>query len=83
MNERQRFIKSVTFGNPDKIYLKLGGGRKSTHERWIKEGLPEGKDPSAFILEELGITRENEDNLSSFFINSRMIPIFEEKICFK
>ena len=44
MNPRERFLQTLTFGDPDKIPLVPGGARKSTLETWCKQGLPEGVD---------------------------------------
>jgi len=42
MNSRQRFLASLLFGEPDKVFLTHHfGPRQSTLERWHKEGLPE------------------------------------------
>lgn len=80
MNERERYIASLTFGNPDKVSLHIGGGRESTLKRWCAEGLPPGTDPTDFVLGELGIEREKQQEIPGFFVNSRMIPVFEEKV---
>jgi uroporphyrinogen decarboxylase len=42
MNGRQRFLESLSFGNPDKVFLTTHfGPRQSTLDRWHGEGLPE------------------------------------------
>ena len=80
MNERERFIATLTFGNPDKIPLNIGEGRRSTRQRWHSEGLPEGASPLAYVCEELGIKRDSGWVNHGFFVDARMNPIFEEKI---
>ena len=40
MNAKERWLETILFGKPDKVPLHPGGGRKSTKERWYKEGLP-------------------------------------------
>ena len=80
MNERERYIASLTFGNPDKVSLQVGRGRESTLKRWHSEGLPEGVDPLAFVLGELGLPFERGEESVDFLVNSKMIPTFEEKI---
>ena len=42
LNARERYIETLTFGQPDKIPFIPGGPRKSTLARWRKEGLDEG-----------------------------------------
>lgn len=80
MNDRERFIATLTFGNPDKAFLQIGGGRESTLKRWRGEGLPEGVNPADFVFGELGVSREKHQVVKGFFFNQRMNPVFEEKI---
>ena len=80
MNHKQRYIETLTFGNPDKIPLIPGYGRESTLERWHKEGLPLNTDPLDYICGELGISIGKVEYLADFSVNSRMIPTFEEKV---
>ena len=83
MNSRERYIETLTFGTPDKIPFDPGSGRKSTKERWHKEGLPEDRNPLDYIKEMLGIeepgaTRGIVDG--GLGVDVRMIPTFEEKV---
>ena len=80
MNARERFIKTLTFGTPDKIPLEVGEGRLSTLKRWHKEGLPDGVSPLAFVCDELGVNREIHKMDPDFYVNTRMNPAFEEKV---
>ena len=80
MTERERFIAALTFGSPDKIPLYIGEGRRSTLKRWNGEGLPKGVSPLAYVCDELGIKRDSHKIEHDFFVNTRMNPIFEEKI---
>lgn len=80
MNPRERYIQTITFGRPDKVPLIPGYPRKSTIERWQKEGLPKGADPFQFVFESLGIPYEAPGGTDEFFVNFRMNPTFEEKI---
>ena len=41
MNPRERFIKTLKFAHPDRIYYSFGPPRKSTLEAWKLQGLPE------------------------------------------
>ena len=50
MNSRERFVKTLMFGSPDKVPFMPGGGRESTLAAWRKQGLPEGMDPMAALL---------------------------------
>ena len=41
MNPRERFIKTLKFAHPDRIYYSFGPPRKSTPEAWKLQGLPD------------------------------------------
>ena len=80
MNPRQRYIETLRFGHPDKIPLSPGGPRESTLAAWRKQGLGQGADWHARMLETLGIeppaTKPRVDIGGSFL----MMPQFEEKV---
>lgn len=40
MTARERFVKSLTFGRPDRVYYDFGAPRRSTMEAWYLQGLP-------------------------------------------
>ena len=44
LNERERYIETLTFGKPDRIPLSPGNPRESTLRRWHGEGLAAGRD---------------------------------------
>lgn len=81
MNERERFCAALTFQTVDKVPLSPGGPRESTLKAWHEQGLPEGVDWYAYLMEQLNISYQPSKgerfNLDSAF---KMIPIFEEKI---
>ncbi|MBU2495044.1 MAG: hypothetical protein KJ935_00855 [Candidatus Omnitrophica bacterium] len=80
MNERERFIEALLFGKPDKVPFMPGGPRESTLKRWHQEGLPPGCDWYAFLLKELGITKETGQTPISLDVSFKMMPEFEEKV---
>jgi len=84
MNERERFIETLLFNKPDRIPFQPGGGRKSTRQRWHKEGLPEhietGWEITAEAYRQAGGTLELAKYGDMFRVNERMIPQFEEKV---
>jgi hypothetical protein len=83
MNARERYIETLTFGTPDKIPFEPGNGRKSTRERWHKEGLPEGCSPLSHVKELLGIAPDVPSQglvEGGLGVDFRMRPTFEEKI---
>ena len=82
MTPRERLLATLLFRTPDRIPLEPGGGRKSTRERWVAEGMPaDARDPILEAYRQVGGTlpwpcpRE-----ARFPVNERMIPCFEEKI---
>ena len=81
MTPRERYIEALTFGAPDRIPFTPGAGRESTLRRWHREGLPEGKDPTAHLMEVLGIEPDPPRKpCVKLGVNQRMMPQFEEKI---
>ena len=80
MTPRERYIETLTFGNPDKIPFDPGHGRQSTRARWYKEGLPEGKDPLVEVREILGIEDNPTQPVVDLGVDFRLIPQFEEKV---
>ena len=84
MNSRQQHIETLLSGKPDRIPLSPGAGRESTRARWHKEGLPAEIDDAQSITEyayrQAGGKEELTRYESSFAVNERMIPLFEEKV---
>ena len=80
MTNRERFIQTLTFGNPDKIPLQAGGPRESTLRAWHMQGLPEGKNHTEALWEELGLPPEPKTLNINAGVSFRMIPEFEEKV---
>ena len=78
---RERYIETLTFGSPDRIPFSPGEGRESTLARWHGEGLPEGKDPTAHLMDTLGIEAEPPTKPTvSLAVDFRMIPQYEQKV---
>lgn len=81
MTPRERYINALTFSATDKIPLHPGYPRKSTLERWHNEGLDPNVSYTEYIYDRLGIIPDSEyGSGEGFFVNFRMIPIFEEKV---
>jgi uroporphyrinogen decarboxylase len=81
MTNRDLYLNTLLFSNPEKIPFEPGGPRKSTIERWQNEGLP--KDVSWWdyvVCDKLNITLPQSKPISSFWPDFRMIPWFEEKV---
>ncbi|MFP4139875.1 MAG: hypothetical protein ACOCZU_02840 [Planctomycetota bacterium] len=54
MTPRERFIQTLTFGQPDRIPFTPGGPRESTLKRWRSEGLPDDVHWMLALPEEIG-----------------------------
>jgi uroporphyrinogen decarboxylase len=81
MTERERMMAVLSFNRPDRIPLDPGHGRKSTRERWIREGLPEAvTDIPEFAYRQAGGTLPWPKGGPGFRVDERMMPHFEEKV---
>ena len=80
MTERERYLETVLFGSPDKIPFMPGNPRKSTLERWHKEGLPQDREWFEVLCEEIGMAPQPPNAFIGFGVNFRMMPTFEEKV---
>ncbi len=81
MNERQRFIQTLTFGNPDKVPMRTMGPRESTLTAWRNQGMPDGADWFRALCREIGINYDlPKQPAVPADIDFRMIPQYEEKI---
>ena len=81
MIERARFRETLAFGNPDRVPLSPGWPRESTLRAWREQGLPDGIQYTAYLMDLLGIPFQPMTgpnlNLDRAF---KMIPTFEEKV---
>jgi uroporphyrinogen decarboxylase len=82
MNERERYLETILFGNPDRIPLWPGGPRESTIERWREEGLDitDGAEFYPILYRELGIETDPARGRIDPGVSFKMIPTFEEKV---
>jgi hypothetical protein len=81
MNMRERYLATLTFGTPDRIPFMPGHGRESTHKRWNREGLPEGRASIAYAREILGIEPDHATTpWLDLGVDFRLRPQFEEKV---
>lgn len=73
----------MLFKKPDRIPLNPGWGRRSTRERWRREGLPVDIPPHRIpehVYREIGGTLPWPESGPGINIHERMIPQFEEKV---
>jgi hypothetical protein len=84
MTDRERRIRTLAFGSPDRVPLEPGYGRRSTLRRWHAEGLPAevtgGDEIAAFAYRTAGGREELPVAGDGFPVDVRMIPQFEEKV---
>jgi uroporphyrinogen decarboxylase len=80
VNERQRFLETLTFGHPDKVPLEPGWPRLSTLAAWRKQGLPGQADWYACLMENLGIPYQPPPPRPELEVDFRLLPQFEEKV---
>ena len=81
MTERERYIATLTFQEPDRIPFQPGKGRQSTLKAWHSQGLPEEiTDYTAYVREVIGIEPGVGKSGPDPNINFKMIPEFEEKV---
>ncbi len=82
MNERERYIATLSFQKPDRVPFQPGHGRQSTLREWHKQGLPpEITDYHAHVCLQLGIPEAaGTPNQAWPGVSFLMIPQFEEKV---
>jgi uroporphyrinogen decarboxylase len=82
MTERERYLATLLFRNPDRVPFQPGGGRKSTREAWRRQGLPaEVTDIGGYVRSLLGLPADTPGFARvSPGVDFRMRPQFEEKV---
>lgn len=81
MTQRERFIATMLFGEPDRIPLMPGCPRESTLAEWRRQGMPEDVPFEVCLTELLGMSetfRAKPEFLND--IDFSMLPAFEEKL---
>ncbi len=80
LNERERFIETLSFGTPDRIPFVPGGPRQSTLAAWQRQGLQEPSNWYGELCAAIGLPIPSFKPRTTPGVNFRMIPTFEEKI---
>lgn len=83
MNERERFIAILRYQTPDKVPFAPGKGRRSTRERWHREGLPTDVPPgeiARYAAKQVGIELDPPVEQTAAWVQFTMNPEFEEKV---
>lgn len=79
MNQRERFIRTLTCDNPDRPSYGDYLAYESTQRRWESEGLPEGLD-RAGLHAYFGFDRIDIWGDDRYYLNEKILPGFEERI---
>ncbi len=80
MDFKERYIRTITYKNPDRVPLMPGKPREVTLSAWYNQGFPEGMDYFDALLSELGLGAEAKPNEIKLNVSTKVIPEFEEKI---
>ncbi len=81
MTSRERTLATLLFKTPDRIPLQPGSGRRSTRERWHREGLPEDvSNIPEYAYRLVGGTFPWPEDGEGFHVDERLRPQFEEKV---
>ncbi len=77
MNQRQRFIETMTFGTPDRVPNHELGLWGQTVDRWLEEGMPEEVVGASWFdgVEQYGMDRREFLN-----VNLHMMPPFDLEV---
>lgn len=79
MNARERFVKSLTFGKPDRFYYDFGWPRKSTIDAWYLQGLPKMTDAGQYGAPPEFREFVGADPRGGVGVNTGILPAFEER----
>ena len=80
LTERERFLETIFFGQPDKVPFSPGGPRESTLAVWHRQGLPEDVPWYDYLTNLLGIQHTPTKPRVNLGVSFIMIPTFEEKV---
>ena len=75
MTPRQRYIETLTFGKPDRVFYDFSWPRQSTMAAWRLQGLPEALTDQAAFRAFVGA-----DGYAGLPIRTNAWPVFEERI---
>jgi len=81
VNQRERFLKSLNFGSPDRVFYYLGKPRKATMQAWYAQGLPRFADAGDYACPPEIHTLVGDDNLDwGLPIEVNICPPYDEMI---
>jgi hypothetical protein len=77
MNQRERFIRTLTCDNPDRPSYGDYLAYESTQKRWESEGLPEGLDRDG-LHRYFGFDSIDIWGTDRYYLSEKVLPGFEE-----
>ena len=80
MNNRERFIRTILFENPDKIPFMPGAPRESTLKAWREQGFVNEVHYLEQLADILAIDIRLPQESYDLGVSFKMIPMFEEKV---
>ena len=81
MTARERFVSTLTFGDPDRVFYYFGVPRRSTFAAWYLQGLPTMKESSEFgKLSEFDSLIGNDLLERSLPLDTDIRPPFAEEV---
>jgi len=80
LSDRDRYLETLLFGQPDRVPFSPGGPRESTLKAWHEQGLPDGVNWHSHVRELIGIEPAPSGPRPGVWIRHTMIPEFEEKV---
>ena len=81
MNARERFIATLTFGKPDRVFYFFGAPRRSTFAAWYLQGLPHMDETGQFGKRLQFNDFVGQDHLEGALpLHCDIQPAFEEEI---
>lgn len=80
MTSRQRYIETLTFGQPDRIFYSFGNPRKSTMNAWFLQGLPRMPDAGDYGCPDEFFDMVGIERALTLPIRTDAFPPFEVRI---
>ncbi|MHB9131358.1 MAG: uroporphyrinogen decarboxylase family protein [Armatimonadota bacterium] len=80
MNQRERFVQSLSFGTPDRVFYQTGNPRKATMQAWYAQGLPPLPEAGDYDYPPELCQVIGNDKLDYLPINVNLFPEYEEVV---
>ena len=80
MTTRERYVKTLTFDHPDRIFYSFGNPRKSTIDAWYLQGLPQMSEVGDYEFPEEFYEFVNMERLLMLPVETDACPPFEMRV---